>query len=145
MFTTDRVVYTTDRVVRTTDRVMHTTDRAVSTTDTVVSTTDQEKLMVKTDRVVRPPDRENVNNWKSSAYNRQSKYLQTVIQYSYELSSFRCCSINCYGKHRGTSPSYLYVNYTSLVTLHWRHIPHCTQRRNRRFSQTVTLIDRRWT
>ena len=133
MFTTDRVVYTTDRVVRTTDRVMHTTDRAVSTTDTVVSTTDQEKLMVKTDRVVRPPDRENVNNWKSSAYNRQSKYLQTVIQYSYELSSFRCCSINCYGKHRGTSPSYLYVNYTSLVTLHWRHIPHCTQRRNRRF------------
>ena len=48
MFTTDRVVYTMDRV-------MHTTDRAVSTTDTVVSTTDREKLMFKTDRVVRPP------------------------------------------------------------------------------------------
>ena len=55
MFTTDRVVYTMDRV-------MHTTDRAVSTTDTVVSTTDREKLMFKTDIVVRPPDRANVNN-----------------------------------------------------------------------------------
>ena len=25
--------------------------------------------------------------------------------------------INCYAKHGGASPSYLYANYTSLVTL----------------------------
>ena len=46
---------------------------------------------------------------------------QTVTRYSFGLSSFCCCSRNCYVKHRGTSPSYLYANYTSLVTLRWRH------------------------
>ena len=38
-------------------------------------------------------------------------------------------------KHWGTSPSYLHVNCTSLVTLRWRRIHCCTQRRNRRFSR----------
>ena len=34
---------------------------------------------------------------------------------------------NCHAKHRGTSPSYLHANCTSLVTLRWQHIHHCTQ------------------
>ena len=51
----------------------------------------------------------------------QQQTLQTVTRYSYGLSSFCCCSRNCYVKHRGTRPSYLYANYTSLVTLRWRH------------------------
>ena len=52
----------------------------------------------------------------------QRQTLQTVTQYSYGLSSFCCCSRNCHAKHRGTSPSYLHANCTSLVTLRWRHI-----------------------
>ena len=41
---------------------------------------------------------------------------QTGARYSYGLSTFCCCSRNCYAKHRRTSPSYLYANYTS-----WSH------------------------
>ena len=44
----------------------------------------------------------------------QRETLQTVTRYSYGLC---CCSRNCHAKHRGTSPSYLHMNYTSLVTL----------------------------
>ena len=40
----------------------------------------------------------------------------TVTQYSYGLSSFCCCSRNYHAKDRGTSPSYLHANCTSLVT-----------------------------
>ena len=52
----------------------------------------------------------------------QRQLLRTVRRYSYGLSSFCCCSRNCHAKHLGTSPSYLYANYISLVTLRWRHI-----------------------
>ena len=38
------------------------------------------------------------------------------------MSSFCCCSRNCHAKHRGTNLSYIYANYTSLVTLRWRDI-----------------------
>ena len=38
------------------------------------------------------------------------------------MSSFCCCSRNFHAKHRRTGLSYIYANYTSLVTLRWRHI-----------------------
>ena len=66
----------------------------------------------------------------------QRQALQTVTRYSYGLFSFCCCSRNCHAKHRGTSPSYLNANCTSLVTLRWRLIHRRTQRRNRLFSRT---------
>ena len=47
----------------------------------------------------------------------QRHTLQTITRYSYGLSIFCCCSRNCHAKHRGTSPSYLHANCTSLVTL----------------------------
>ena len=58
----------------------------------------------------------------STYFQYNGKTLQTVTRYSYGLSSFCCCSRNCHTKHRGTSPSYLHPNCTSLVTLCWRHI-----------------------
>ena len=54
----------------------------------------------------------------------QRQTLQTVTRYSYALSSFCCRSRNCYSKHRWTSPSYFYANYTSFgyVTLMGRYV-----------------------
>ena len=57
----------------------------------------------------------------------QRQTLQTVTRYSYGPSSF-CCSRNCYAKHRGTSPSYIYANYTSSVALRRPHFYRCIQK-----------------
>ena len=58
----------------------------------------------------------------------QQQTLQTVTRYSYGPSSFRCSSRNCYAKHRGTSPSYIYANCTSSVALRRRHFYRCIQK-----------------
>ena len=60
-----------------------------------------------------------LNLFDIDALSVQRQTLQTVTRYSYALSSFCCCNRNCYAKHRGTSPSFLYANYTSLVKLRW--------------------------
>ena len=61
---------------------------------------------------------------------------QTVTGNSYGLTSFCCCSRNCHAEHRGTSPSNLETDTTTLVTVRRRHFYSSTQRRNRRFSRT---------
>ena len=62
----------------------------------------------------------------STYFQYNGKNYKKVARYSYGLSCFCYCSRNCDAKYRGTSPSYLYANCTSLVKLRWRHIYICT-------------------
>ena len=72
----------------------------------------------------------------------QRQTLQTVAWNSYWFTSFRCGCRNRHAKHRGTIPSNLQTNDTTLATLRRRHFYSRSQRRNRRAIFTNTLTDR---
>ena len=84
----------------------------------------------------------------STYFQYNGKNYKKVARYSYGLSRFCYCSRNCDAKHRGTSPSYLYANCTSLVKLRWRHFYICTTVNTDEiddFHEHGTLLDRRRT
>ena len=71
----------------------------------------------------------------------QRQALQTVTRNSYGITSFRCCCRSCHAEHRGTSPSNLQTDTTTLAMVRRRHLYRSSQRRNRRFFMN-TLTDR---
>ena len=60
----------------------------------------------------------------------QLQTLQAVAWNSHRVDCFSCCLRNCDTTRGGMHPCNLPTNNTTLVTLHWQHFYHRSQRLN---------------